>query len=256
MRRHTVVVVTPFAGESLSVLERCIKSVEDQDASLMIKHIIVGDGFKIPAETKTSSNRGLVIVNLPINANDGGATPRAVGGVLASSFGADALAFLDVDNTWDAKYLSSSIDAASGHTSAIVVSSRNMVNYENGRKLFIDEIESDGIRFADPNCIVLTGQAVSSSRQWGIGLRENKEWSGNTGSDRVFWSFLKNQSNLRVIHTGEANVNYFTPWLAHYSESDDIPQKCKIMLLEEGCRRSVWVEPTRWDGCRWLFNWL
>jgi hypothetical protein len=238
-----IAVITPTIGE-VEKLERCQASVEAQVVpdGVEVEHIVVGDGV----EGCLAS--GFTAIELPLRANDAGATPRAIGSAYALGQGADAIAFLDDDNEWEADHLAVALQyVAAG--AEVIASARYLCEYDTGRIMRADTHESDGGNFADTNTVVLAGRAAQFATTWAWGAHES-------GADRVFWRRLRRSFDSTCAATRKPTVRYRTPWLVHYGDPQFTPPKpAKLVGTgDDGKRIAQRVTPTRlWrkDGAVW-----
>lgn len=222
-------IVTPVGPESQR-LPNAIESVAAQRWPAAI-HIVVYDGHE-PAERDPRVRH----VVLPFPCEDTGATPRAVGANLALAQHCDALAFLDADNMWSPEHLDSLAKLAERYD--ITVSTRRICD-ANGQFLYEGDMESDGAIFADTNCFLLTGRAVSIARHWGDVPR--RPGIRTAGVDRVFWGRVKKQG-FSIGCTGLATVCYRSRWLAHYTLFPERkPPRCKVLEIVDGIPTVKWV---------------
>jgi glycosyltransferase involved in cell wall biosynthesis len=222
-----VAVITPYAGEGLETVMRCVRSVASQ-VGVECLHVIVCDGCEPDARLVQDT------IVLPARTNDAGATPRAIGSVYALRLLPDAIAFLDVDNEWHPDHLRSLL--ASDPSKPIVTSRRVICHAETGEPLCADSADSDGIKFADTNTILLRGPAMQFARMWG--------WSGTpNGADRVFWDQLRRSFGEQAIaHTGLETCFYRSTWAAHYQGHPNPPARLKGLERQpDGSQRVRWL---------------
>lgn len=214
-----VAVVTPYYQEDVDILNRCHDSVIKQTHE-DTQHFMVADGH--PNYTIKSWKKTQHII-LPNRHNDAGATPRALGAISAFSQGYDAVAFLDVDNTFDNVHIETLVNLLPGHD--LVTATRRICN-RDGECLYEDFTESDGEVFCDTNCLVLSKNCLYLMSHW-IVPPEYHLWS-----DRNFWAAIC-QSPLSKIHCSIPTVNYYTRWAWHYQHAGQVPPD-----------DSVWIDKT------------
>lgn len=232
-----VAVITPYAGESPVILQKCIQSVGHQQG-VEITHFLVSDGVPIPA----GYGADVVPILLDIRANDGGATPRTIGCQAALSRGVDAIAFLDADNEYYPEHLATCLSL----NVPIATSLRELC--KDGEPFAVDRIDSDGTVFADPNTIVLRGTALDFGRMWNWRDRDSP-FQASTGRDRVFWERLK-RSFPKAAHanTGLATVRYNTRWICHYNHvgAPAPPGRvCTMAQRKDGVMVKLWGKPRK-----------
>ena len=99
-RDGQVAVVTPYYKENDDILRQCHLSVLRQ--SYPCTHILVADGHPKPLFDEQPKT---MHITLPQANGDMGNRPRAIGGILAESYGFDAVAYLDADNWYDLAHI-------------------------------------------------------------------------------------------------------------------------------------------------------
>lgn len=200
-------VVTPYHLEDSSVIKRCWASVVSQSVQADA-HIWVADGHPSAQVSNLANSEHIV---LPVSHADAGATPRAIGAMSAFSRGYDAVAFLDVDNTYEPDHLAQMLDLMANSSPHVVTATRNICTLE-GQKLFVDRQESTGNDFCDTNCLFIGRSCLNLLTYW-ITSPAARLWS-----DRHFWSAIK-QSGAKTSHCSIPTVNYYSRWAWHYQHA-------------------------------------
>ncbi|HQU05299.1 MAG TPA: hypothetical protein PLT25_11370, partial [Acidocella sp.] len=156
---ENIAVITPYYKEPDEQLLQCHNSVLAQ--SYPCTHILVADGF--PKHIATP-NRTLH-VPLPMSNADYGNMPRFIGGVLAESYGFDAVAYLDADNWFEPDHLEKML-VAQRETGAALVSCKRTFRDLEGQVLPVTEIEEDSFSHVDTNCWLIARPAFGLFKYW------------------------------------------------------------------------------------------
>lgn len=214
-----VAVITPYHRESYSILERCHRSVIEQDY-LNLVHIMVADGEKHPGVDKWNKIEHIILGSCH---DDAGATPRALAAISAFSRNFDAVAFLDCDNTYEPTHISHMVSII--NTSIVATATRNICTTA-GEILYTDTIESNGTDFCDTNCLFIKRDALSLLTNW-IVSKEYRLWS-----DRLFWSSII-QNKISKVHSNTPTVNYYSKWAWHYQHAGRIPPDDSVWISKD-----------------------
>lgn len=219
-----IAIVTPYCRESGNVLRRCRDSVAAQ--SVQADHYFVADGY--PQRWLDSKCHH---ITLPAASGDFGNTPRSVGALVAVSHGAEAVAFLDADNTFDADHLEVCLDAARKQRDADLVVARRRFVRPDGSTLPV----GDEPGHVDTNCYLLLGGALHTVAQWALQPRMLSRIG-----DRVFWRML-NAQGLKPVVTARPTVNYYTMFRVHYEALGEVPPDGAKETIE-GSDVKLWWE--------------
>jgi glycosyltransferase involved in cell wall biosynthesis len=205
-----VTVVTPYYKEESAVLWQCHNSVLCQ--SYECHHILVSDGH--PHSGFENSPRTLH-VKLPLENSDNGNTPRAIGGILAESYGFDAIAFLDADNWLDPTHIEQMIAAHERTGSPIVACKRRFYDL-SGSEISVSDPDEDANLHVDTSCYMLFRPAFSLLRSWLM----PKELGSLC--DRVF---LKKaiSAGFKLHYIAARTVAFRTQYLSHYQRAGISP---------------------------------
>ena len=203
-----VAVVTPYYKEPTDILRRCHDSVMAQTCP--VTHIMVSDGHPNPEVDQWNA----IHVRLP-GSQYTGDTPRAIGALLASSMGFDAISLLDADNWFEHDHIASLL-ALQQQTGVQVVTCARTLRREDGTVLGPCH-HSDGQSFNDTNCYLVIRSAFYIFSVWGF---KRKELS--IVGDQIFWNTLVRAGFSRAHHS-RATVNYVTLWGNHYRALGESP---------------------------------
>lgn len=197
-------VITPYYLEDVDTLQRCYNSIKKQSYK-NIRHVFIADGNQNDI-LKTFQN--IYHFELPISHHDAGATPRAIAALSEFSNGADAIAFLDVDNTFDSAHIEKLVSLMKDTDADVVTATRNICD-RTGKVLYVDNIESNGRDFCDTNCYLINRSIKHLLGFWVV------DQSQKLLSDRYFWAAVKN-SKAKIVHSTIPSVNYYSKWAWHY----------------------------------------
>jgi len=216
-----VAVVTAYYKETTEVLRRCYDSVKAQTHPNVV-HIMVSDGVPNPEV----DNWDVVHAKLPPS-GDCGDTPRAVGGLIASNLGADALCMLDADNYYDPDHIETLLDLQKQSGAHVVTATRMLIRMD-GTTLGVCK-ESDGNHFNDTNCYLLTKPAFGCMASWGF-----KDKRESLTGDRIFWATIK-RSGAVLAHSVKPTINYVTSFAYHYQvNGEKPPEGAKVIVKFAG----------------------
>lgn len=205
-----VSVITPYVRESLSLLEEAHRSVLAQ--TMACSHVLVSDGVPHAAIDGWDAEH----IRLPHAHDDGGDLARGIGALHAISAGADAVAFLDADNWYEADHIESLAALCRSSGRAICTSARSIRRMDGSVLDAIDD-ESDGQAFADVNTLLIHRDAVDAVALWATIPPEV-----GPICDRVFW-LLAQRRGYAAAHSGRPTVNYRTRWYGHYVTKGETP---------------------------------
>lgn len=199
-----VAVITPYYKESLDVLQRCHKSVQQQDIDA--QHFFVADGYPHHEISEWQGSH----ITLPIAHADYGNTPRGIGSILAASEGYEFITYLDADNWYHPNHLQSLLTLQS-ITKASVCSSFRTFHKEDGTELSgIEESDEQTLRHVDTSCYLIHRNAFNVLDVW---IKMPKQLS--IIGDRVFRTALHNARH-QFAFSRQKTVAYTTLWKAHY----------------------------------------
>jgi len=205
-----IAIITPYYKESTYVLKRCHDSIVNQTHT-DITHIMLSDGFP---NDEIDTWEKVMHIRLP-HTGDYGDTPRAVGGILASSHNFDALLLLDADNWFEPTHVEIMKNIHEKYKMEIVTCSRTLRRLDES-VMGLDK-ESDGKAFNDTNCFFLSRKMFHLMNSWAY--KNPKE--GIVG-DRYFWNAVVASGEARA-HCPTPTVNYVTTFAYHYLVNNEVP---------------------------------
>lgn len=217
-----IAVVTPYYNEDHVILSNCHSSVMHQ--TYPCTHILVADGHPKPQFDEQPKTMHVI---LPRTNADMGNTPRAIGGILADSYGFDAIAYLDADNWYDARHIEGLIEAheANGQIS-LVTCKRRFYDLE-GCELHITEADEDANQHVDTSCWMIFRPAFSLIQAWLMPKMLA------TVCDRIFLQKTAHE-RFRRFATDNRTVAFRTKFAGHYKAAGvPVPPEAKSSYLTE-----------------------
>lgn len=198
-----VAVVTPYHNEDEEVIHRCIDSVEKQ--TYPCEHYLIADGPVCKCTTPFDADRHIVLGQ---SHGDYGNTPRGIGALLAISEGADAIAFLDADNSYDPDHIETCVNLAEKHVGVDFVVALRRIVLPDGTPVPGGDEPID--KHVDTNCFFLLPGAFHVIPQQ---VLQPKPLT--IVGDRLFLAALQ---GLRCIATEKPTVTYVSNWKVHYED--------------------------------------
>lgn len=160
-----VAVITPYHTEPLDMLKRAHDSVMAQTDPCT--HYMVADGH-----ARTEVNDWPVRhIALPVEHNNNGNTPRAIGSLDAMGDGFNAIAYLDADNWYDPDHIAGLV-ALQEETGADLVSSGRVIHAIDGSVLLPHGESGDGQHHADTSVTMFSRSAFAILPLWGTMPKE------------------------------------------------------------------------------------
>lgn len=236
-----IAVVTPYYKETLPTLRRCNRSVLDQ--TVACTHVVVADGH--PKSIFKDVIRVEHVI-LPKRNEDNGNTPRGIGGLLAESWGFDAVAYLDADNWFAPDHIQKMLQAHI-ETSCPVVACKRTFHALDGTVMNITEAEEEQNLHVDTSCWLITKPAFSLLRAWFM-----PKLLGPV-CDRVFFQKVV-FDRFKVCFAPWRSVAFTTAYTEHYRDARmQVPPGCKSNPDFENLRRYV-SEPANMQSLTKLFG--
>lgn len=198
-----IAVITPFYKTAPDIFRHCAESVQNQ--TYRCTHLVVADGPPLPDFT-TGPHR--MLAALPACNADYGNIPRAIGGMLADSYGFDAVAFLDDDNWLEPTHIESMV-AQQAASQAALITCRRIFRRLDGTVLSITEPPENDLRHVDGNCWLIMRAAFPLLAAWRI-----PKFAAFIG-DRIFYQKAV-RDRYAIAATGLRTVNYRTKYPSHY----------------------------------------
>jgi hypothetical protein len=206
LRKMKIAVITPYYSESEDVLIRCIKSVQAQTVPCL--HYMIADKERTTWFEGAGVHRNLA---LGVSHQDCGNTPRGIGALLALSEGADAITFLDADNTYDPDHIEVCLALAGSEVDYVVAKRR--IALSDGTPVPCPEEPGH----VDTSCFFLFPAAFFTLPQWVLQPAPLAELD-----DRLYNMLLK-QQKLRCLTTHKPTVTYTSRWALHYNMAGRTP---------------------------------
>jgi glycosyltransferase involved in cell wall biosynthesis len=201
-----IAVITPYYKTPPDIFRQCAESVQNQ--TYPCTHLVVADGPPYP-DVAPAPDR--MLVALPRSNGDYGNTPRAIGGILAESYGFDAVALLDDDNWFEPAHIET-MAAAQRASNADLVACQRIFRHLDGSILSISEAAEDQLQHVDANCWLIMRRAFPLLANWRM-----PRFASFIG-DRVFYQRARRE-RYRIAATGQRTVNYRTKYPSHYHQA-------------------------------------
>jgi len=207
-----VAIVTPYYKEPDETLERCLGSVRNQDHP--VTHILVADGC--PSEFVDRASVRHVRLDRPHA--DAGNAARGVGALLAVAEEFEAIAFLDADNWFDPRHVSTCIQTSlsTAEFPDFVVARRRLCRPDGSELPGLTEAEAGG-EHVDTSCFFMLRPSFHVVARWAVIPKA----LGPVG-DRVFLRMLIAE-NLRANRCGPTTVNYLCTYRSPYLALNEEP---------------------------------
>ena len=204
-----VAVITPYHKEPRHVLETVVESVRHQTHGRVV-HVMIADGFA----QSWLNEAGVVHIPLPVDSDDCGDTPRAVGISFACSTGFDAITLLDADCALLPHAVASYVHTAQTSGTDVVIGRRRIVTAE-GRVLNIqDEPVEDHV---DSNCYCFTRRAFGVLLRWSL-----IPPPFHVIADRIMRLMLKHEKTPYAV-LEKPTVSFTTRYAAHFRIAGETP---------------------------------
>ena len=168
-----IAIVTPHFDESLHVLNRCVRSVAQQEGPDSVTQFLVSDGSPLDRHIFAGAIDGVRPLELGASHDDTGNTARACGAICAMAEGFDAIGFLDADNWLEPDHcnmmarlaLRPSVDARVPLPGVVVA--QRILHRPDGSSMHVDRDDSNGTDHADTNCLFVMRSAFYVLPLWG-----------------------------------------------------------------------------------------
>ena len=155
-----IAVITPYYKEPDDILLRCHHSVLRQ--TIACTHILVADGHP---KSLFGESRNTMHITLPMANADNGNTPRALGGIIAESYGFDAVAYLDADNWYEPEHLDKALHEHNLTGNPLVSCKRRFYDFA-GAPLVAEDADENANSHVDTSCWLIFRPAFSLLRAW------------------------------------------------------------------------------------------
>lgn len=204
-------VVTPCFEEDAATLARCIDSVRRQTRSC--DHLLVFDGRR-PPDMALGDVR---VLELDTCHADGGATPRAIGALLAASEGYGSIAFLDADNWFAPDHVETCLDTAAARSplpTDLVVALR-FFHRPDGSKMPLAESHSEA--HVDTSCFFMLPGSYHTIPRWAFVPPEH-----GAVCDRIVWLGLRDEG-LEVARNTRPTVHFSCTYASIFEMIGETP---------------------------------
>lgn len=207
--RMKICVVTPYFKTEPAWVRQCHASVRAQ--TVPAHHILVCDGSE-PAQIEGFKGTHVILQR---NYKDYGNTPRLIGCYNAITLGADAIAFLDGDNWFQADHLENLLRFAAENSLDACSSSRLLYQPDG---TFISKCQTvDGKAYIDTSCLLVMKPAFQHLISWALFPQDVA-----AVMDQHVWNHLGN-SGARLGFLDKPTVCYRTRHASHYRLAGQTP---------------------------------
>jgi glycosyltransferase involved in cell wall biosynthesis len=217
--KFKIAVVTAYYKPEPDIFRQCLESVQNQ--TYPGTHLLVADGHPQAALDHAPNTLHVVF---PQANGDFGSTPRAIGCILADSYGFDGVAFLDDDNWLEPNHLDSMV-ALHRSTQAPLIAAQRIFRHLDGSVLPTTEAQEDNFTHVDTNCWLVMRPALAL-----LGALRIPKFASFV-NDRIFFQKAV-RDRYAIAATRLRTVNYRTKYPVHYVNAG--------VALPEGA-----YEPTR-----------
>ncbi len=212
-----VAVITPYHTEPLEMLKRAHDSVAKQ--TYICTHYMVADGH---ARSEIDS-WDVRHIPLPIEHNNNGNTPRAIGSMDAIGDNFEAIAYLDADNWFDPDHIEN-LMALHEESSADVVSSGRVIHAIDGTVLLPNGESGDGERHADTSAFIVFQSGFPVLPIWALMPDEL-----GPNCDRVFYQAAL-RIGLKHAHSPKPTMHFTSRYGVHYRAAGlEVPEDANAM---------------------------
>ena len=183
-------IVTPVFREQPEIIERCLLSVDN--AGDDVEHIVIVDG----TNHDLVSHERRHIIKLPINCNDYGDTPRAMGAAFAFGREASLTIFLDADNQLVRNFRQISHKLLSAEAD-VQICQRLNIDAESNQKISVPPQN-----FWDTSQFVFSKKSIPQALSW-----VNYPRPLSIIDDRMISHFVK-ASNVKLLYQDFPIIEY------------------------------------------------
>lgn len=198
---NTVAVITPYCREPVETIEECVKSVASQTVDC--RHYLIADLPSMVFNDLWQVHKHIAIGGPHW---DYGGTPRGLGALLAVSEGADAICFLDADNSFDPDHVEVCLNAARSKPYVDYVAARRRIVLPDGTLVNCQDEPIE--QHVDTSCYFFLPGSFHALPRWALQPREV-----TILGDRLFLAGLR---GLRYAATDRPTVTYTSSWRVHY----------------------------------------
>ncbi|MEQ9444144.1 MAG: glycosyltransferase [Rhodospirillaceae bacterium] len=198
-----IAVITPYHTESLEMLKRAHDSVAKQ--TYKCTHYMVADGH---ARSEIDS-WDVRHIPLPIEHDNNGNTPRAIGSMDAIGDNFEAIAYLDADNWFDTDHIENLVDLHE-ESGADLVSSGRVIHAIDGTVLLPNGESGDGERHADTSAFIVFQSGFPVLPIWALMPDEL-----GPNCDRIFYQAAL-RIGLKHAHSPKPTMHFTSRYGVHY----------------------------------------
>ena len=214
-----IAVITPYNNEDFLLIKKANDSVLKQlDDGFQCDHIIIVDGID---RDNNLSKLKCYKIELNINHNNNGNTPRSVGTNFAINNKYDFIMYLDADNWFMNGHVSSLFNLDKGQ-SHIVCSYRSFFTIDEKKMSYIEDDDCLEKKFVDTSCYLIPKNYFKIINIWNLIPNETSQWC-----DRIFfYNILKNECPIKFSE--KHTVAFRTLYEIHYVHSNlPLPKNVK-----------------------------
>jgi hypothetical protein len=225
-------IITPYVDEPLEWIVQCVDSVKTAATflpnNLEIRHLLVSDGiYRREVRELTDFH-----IELVPGFGDYGDSPRYLASSYAKLVGAFALSYLDSDNWVYPNHFQTIFGEFKNSGACLITTEREFYDV-HGAPLDAKCLTSDGVKFADTNCITLFQESLTLSEVWGFIPAEE-----HAIDDRVFWDLAKRASTV-MSHTSTPTVAYRARSASFYYDLGESPPQDFVRPNGDGLQRAI-----------------
>lgn len=207
MANPRVAVVTPIYTEPLAWIEQAVASVRAQHQACT--HYLVADGV----DRDDITFEGVITLRAPTRSNDGGATPRAIGGRAAIMAGFDVIAYTDADDIPEPFFIDEVLRAFEAGFDCVgvpalrITTANEPLHFSDGSPAvtWVPHRDHQGLGqlcFIRACGMAITGASLALNEVWGRMPRELG------GTCNLFWSWAAYDSPARICWTLRPSYRY------------------------------------------------
>ncbi len=211
-----IAVITPYNNENFKLIEKANTSIFDQlGDNFICEHIIIVDGID---KKNNLSYLKCHKIELKVNHDDNGNTPRSIGTNYAIDGEFDYIMYLDADNWFHKNHVNSLLNLIKNETS-IACSYRSFYTMDEKKMSYLEDDDCLSKKFVDTSCYLIPKSFFQLINIWHLIPKETSQWC-----DRIFFfNILKNKCPIKFseMHT----VAFRTLYDVHYLHSKLDPPK-------------------------------
>ena len=214
-----IAVITPYNNENFELIRKANFSIFDQIGdNFSCEHIIIVDGFD---EKNNLANLKCHKIELKINHNDNGNTPRSIGTNYVIDKKFDYIMYLDADNWFINNHVYSLFNLINNQI-AIACSYRSFFTDDENKMTYIEDDDCLNKKMVDTSCYLIPKTFFNDINIWHLIPNETSQWA-----DRIFfYNILTKKHPLKFSE--KHTVAFRTLYEVHYIHSNlPIPKNVK-----------------------------